>query len=510
MIKLKNILSEASLKGVEGVPSNKKLSQLSDNDKLKIVQSTGNLISFKVPDWSKGKRNFWTVISNGKIVQKKNLDGITIFILPGKGPEKVSPSYSSVKDLLNGVDWDTMELRRESVNEKNDDDFADFISSRKSYSRPTNWKVIQKDGKYSFESDGFSRVRLMYNGKQIAVGVNDWSTGGYEIEHSSWKNKEKPFQFAKDVIKYFKSNKLTTESVNEAKPAVVGNVNAFGPSKVLGKGGKVLGFVPDTPNAIATLIQDYPNVQAIEFKSPFFFDFNSYKSIKKGDKAWKELMSRGVDKATKVALKKDFQLKESVNEATMSPVRKVVNAILKKHGVVPMKTTSTSVRGFHNIQRGGYRYEGNYFLGFYGVSQDIIDKVGAEMKKAGVKNVDVRKGIISADFTINGLKESVNEAKVKTPDFIVTSIPADAIPSTNISKADVGLGLAMFNALGRGWTLNNKDYKLDYHNGKVALVLTKQGKLAVRVKSGHDPKYVQKIEKFANDYLSKYAKDIKK
>ena len=313
MIKLKTILSEASLKGVEGVPSNKKLSQLSDNDKLKIVQSSGNLISFKVPDWSKGRRNFWTVISNGKIVQKKNLDGITIFILPGKGPEKVSPSYSSVKDLLNGVDWDTMELRRESV-----------------------------------------------------------------------------------------------------------------------------------------------------------------------------------------------------NEASMPPVRKVVNAILKKHGIVPMKTSATSVKGFHNIDRGGYRYEGNYFLGFYGVPQDIIDKVGAEMKKAGVKDVDVRKGIISADFTKTGLKESVNEAKVKTPDFIVTSIPADAIPSVNISKADVGLGLAMFDALGRGWTLNNKDYKLDYHNGKVALVLTKQGKLAVRVKSGHDPKYVQKIEKFANDYLSKYAKDIKK
>jgi hypothetical protein len=197
---------------------------------------------------------------------------------------------------------------------------------------------------------------------------------------------------------------------------------------------------------------------------------------------------------------------EVVNEASMPPVRKVVNAILKKHGIVPMKTTSTSVRGFHNIQRGGYRYEGDYFLGFYGVPQDIIDKVGAEMKAAGVKGVDVRKGIISADFTKTGL----NEAKVKTPDFIVTSIPADAIPSTNISKADVGLGLAMFDALGRGWTLNNKDYKLDYHNGKVALVLTKQGKLAVRVKSGHDPKYVQKIEKFANDYLSKYAKDIKK
>ncbi len=113
---------------------------------------------------------------------------------------------------------------------------------------------------------------------------------------------------------FLKTDTSKAESVNEAKPAVVGNVNAFGPSKVLGRGGKVLGFVPDTPNAIATVIQDYPNVQAIEFKSPFFLDFKTYKSIKKGDKAWKELMNRGVDTATKAALKKDFQLKESVNE----------------------------------------------------------------------------------------------------------------------------------------------------------------------------------------------------
>ena len=118
---------------------------------------------------------------------------------------------------------------------------------------------------------------------------------------------------------FLKTDTSKAESVNEAKPAVVGNVNAFGPSKVLGKGGKVLGFVPDTPNAIATLIQDYPNVQAIEFKSPFFLDFKTYKSIKKGDKAWKELMNRGVDKATKAALKKDFQLKESVKEVITNP-----------------------------------------------------------------------------------------------------------------------------------------------------------------------------------------------
>ena len=97
---------------------------------------------------------------------------------------------------------------------------------------------------------------------------------------------------------------------------------------------------------------------------------------------------------------------ENINEAGMNPVKKVVNAILKKHKIEAMKTYASSVRGAHNIINGGYRYEGDYFLGFYGnVSQDVIEKIGAEMKKAGVKGVDVRKGIISADFTKNGLNE---------------------------------------------------------------------------------------------------------
>jgi hypothetical protein len=115
-------MDEAELKGIENIPSNKKLSQLSDSDKLKIVQGVGNLISFKVPSWSRDKK--WTVISSGKIVKKKDFDGDTIFFLRGKGPIKTSPTYSSVKELLDGVEWDTMELRRESVDEGN---------------LPTNW-----------------------------------------------------------------------------------------------------------------------------------------------------------------------------------------------------------------------------------------------------------------------------------------------------------------------------------------------------------------------------------
>ena len=108
---------------------------------------------------------------------------------------------------------------------------------------------------------------------------------------------------------------------------------------------------------------------------------------------------------------------ESINEAGMNPVKKVVNAILKKNGVGAMKTTSTSVKGFHNIQNGGYRYDSDYFLSFYNVPQNIIDKVGAEMEKAGVRGVDVRKGIISADFTKTGLVSEGRGVKSIQSDF---------------------------------------------------------------------------------------------
>lgn len=110
-------------------------------------------------------------------------------------------------------------------------------------------------------------------------------------------------------------------------------------------------------------------------------------------------------------------VKESVNEAAMNPVKKVVNAILKKHKIDAMKTYASSVRGAHNIKSGGYRYEGDYFLSFYGnVPQSTIEKIAAEMKKAGVKGVQVNMGNISADYTKTGLSnsqfESVNELKL--------------------------------------------------------------------------------------------------
>lgn len=108
------------------------------------------------------------------------------------------------------------------------------------------------------------------------------------------------------------------ELLNEG-PQKVGNVNAFGASKVLGKGKKVLGFVPDTPNAVATLIQDYPQAMEIEFKQGFVYKGENHKSIKRGSGIWKELEKRFLDTATKDAMKAGFKMNEEVNELKKLP-----------------------------------------------------------------------------------------------------------------------------------------------------------------------------------------------
>jgi hypothetical protein len=136
------------------------------------------------------------------------------------------------------------------------------------------------------------------------------------------------------------------------------------------------------------------------------------KSVKESAPCWDGYKQVGMK--TKGGRQVPNCVKESVNEAAMNPVKKLVNAILKKHKVQAMKTYASSVRGAHNIINGGYRWEGDWHLGFYGnVPQDVVEKVAAEMEKAGVKYVKVKKGHISADFSKTGLSEAtLNELKL--------------------------------------------------------------------------------------------------
>jgi hypothetical protein len=109
----------------------------------------------------------------------------------------------------------------------------------------------------------------------------------------------------------------------------------------------------------------------------------------------------------------------------------------------------------------------------------------------------------SQKFADGGKTIAIQE--VKPPNYIITSVPSTSIPMSNLPKAEVGLGLSMGGEFGR-ITLTNKDYKLEHHDGKVALKLTNSGKLSVR---RNEPKYLNKIQKFADNYLLEYAKKIK-
>ena len=306
------------------------------------------------------------------------------------------------------------------------------------------------------------------------------------------------------------------EEVNEA-PQKVGNVNAFGASKVLGKGKKVLGFVPDTPNAVATLIQDFPQAMEIEFKQGFFSDGKLLKSIKKGDKVWKELEKRFLDTATKDTMKAGFKMNENKPSVTEKS-----DDVFSDYSSSKGKTKGRSFSVDRVVKDGKYSFEsddndGTVRLLYNGkpISYGFIDwsTGGFIMIHSSWNNKDksfqFTKDIIQYFKSKRITTETVTEAKVKTPTEIVTSVPATAIPQTNIPRADVMLGLHMGGVLGSS-TLTVRDYSLGYSNGKVALKLTRNGIMAVRVRSEKNPDYVNQIKKVADKYLMDYAKEIKK
>ena len=111
---LESVITEKQFKGLDGIDAKTPLTKISDVQKLKIIHGTGNIISFFVP---KGfDRNFWQVISKGKIKKGKSLAGDVVYTLPGKMIG--SPQFKSIKDLIKGVDWVSVEKARR-FNESN-------------------------------------------------------------------------------------------------------------------------------------------------------------------------------------------------------------------------------------------------------------------------------------------------------------------------------------------------------------------------------------------------------
>ena len=131
-----------------------------------------------------------------------------------------------------------------------------------------------------------------------------------------------------------------------------------------------------------------------------------------------------------------------------------------------------------------------------------------DLEKNKVRSLNIGNDVILSVRLFVSTNESTNEAKFKSPDYIISTTPASSLPAQKLSHADVMIGLKLAEKL-KNYTLNVRHYKLVHANGKVALKLTQEGKTAVRVRTENDPNYIKLIQKTVNDIVADYANNIK-
>jgi hypothetical protein len=170
-------LVEKQLKGLDGIPSNVSLEKISKADKLKIIKAPGNIIDFFVPDWAKSRYKFWQVIGTGKI--KKNISGK--FYLEGKGINKSSPTFETMDDLIDGVDWKSVEQTRrfnESIKPKlKVEQKMELFLEKNIPTDPEKWSYAKSQAKKKFD---------VYP----SAYANGWAAKKYKELGGGWK-KEK-------------------------------------------------------------------------------------------------------------------------------------------------------------------------------------------------------------------------------------------------------------------------------------------------------------------------------
>ena len=131
-----------------------------------------------------------------------------------------------------------------------------------------------------------------------------------------------------------------------------------------------------------------------------------------------------------------------------------------------------------------------------------------DLEKNKVRSLNIGNDVILSVRLFVSTNESTNEAKFKSPDYIISTTPASSLPAQKLSHADVMIGLKLAEKL-KNYTLNVRHYKLVHANGKVALKLTPEGKTAVRVRTEADPNYIKLIQNTINDVVADYVSKIK-
>ena len=141
-------------------------------------------------------------------------------------------------------------------------------------------------------------------------------------------------------------------------------------------------------------------------------------------------------------------------------------------------------------------------------NQSTFNGISIRREKNVILSIEKNSKLLESTITERQLKESVNEAKFKSPDYIISTTPASSLPQQRLGHADVMIGLKMAEKL-KNYTLHVRHYKLVHVDGKVALKLTPEGKTAVRVRTEDDPKYLQLIQKTVNDVVADYVSKLK-
>ena len=99
-----------------------------------------------------------------------------------------------------------------------------------------------------------------------------------------------------------------------------------------------------------------------------------------------------------------------INEGPISPVKKVINSILRKNGIKAAEMASTSIRGVSFPKRPGvkaYKYERPGLISFFSVRKDELESLAAQMREAGV---DVRHvGDRTIGFDLGNLRSTTQE-----------------------------------------------------------------------------------------------------
>ena len=208
------MLSEKQFKGLEGIPANKSLEKISNAEKLNIIKAKGNIINFIVPAGM--NRNFWQVISTGSI--KKSSSG-NIVMLMGQGPMN-SPSFKTIDDLIDGVDWKAMEQRRrfnEGVTEAKEIKWQDVeVGDSANVTATNKTGVIVKTYGRKFHLKFVDGTTKTFDANELSFvkqeGVNE---GKYYIGYN--KGRGQGTGVFKDVFSTYKDAKKEVEKIEKQR-----------------------------------------------------------------------------------------------------------------------------------------------------------------------------------------------------------------------------------------------------------------------------------------------------